>query len=205
MTITASTIAELPRTIPDDLRQLLVKAEEALGASFKAFSWNSLPGIFFCFGHIDKSKTVYSAADLMDNGVKKGAERVSDVLNAMAAVRGVPTIARCKYHVGYGVLSEGLHGNTVETYERLNATRNGEEMTALVEDMTATGEVTNWRMLVGVLVSGWSYEMIRHRGQEALEIRVHPVGEAPENNEIHLILRDLNERVPKDKLKVRRR
>jgi hypothetical protein len=205
MTITASTIAELPPTIPNDLRQLLVKSEEALTGSFQGFSWNSLPGVFFCFGHIDKTKTVYGAADVMDNGVKKGAERVSDVLNAMAAVRGVPMIAQCRYHVGYGVLSEGLHGTTDEVYERLNATRSGEEMTSLIEDLTATGEVSNWRMLVGVLVSGWSYEMIRHRGQEALEINVYPVGEAPKNNEIHLILRDFNERVPKDKLKVRRR
>jgi hypothetical protein len=203
MTITATKIADLPPTIPDDLRQILGKAEEALMTTFQAFSWNSLPGIFFCYGHVDKSKTVYGAVDMIENGVEKGAQRAVDLLNAMA-LRGVPMIKNCRYHVGYGVLAEGLHGKDEDTYKRLFSARNGQEMSDLIDDLSATGEVTNWRMHVGVLASGWSYEMISHRGREGLEINVYPVGEAPTNNEIHAILRDLNDRIPRNKLKVRR-
>lgn len=198
--ITVSSSAVLPPTIPGELRQILPRVESSIDLSFESFPWNSLPGFLFCHGYTDKTKRVHTACEPTKTSVARGAERAVDSLNAMT-INSLPLIPKCRYHAGYGWLSDGLTATDQIYHDRLAEQPGGEAMSELTDDMIASGEVRTWRMYVGVMVSGWSFEFVRRRHEDTAAINIYPVGEAPEGNEIHDFLRDLNTRVPRNRLR----
>lgn len=174
--IVIDSIEAIPAGVPADVHEPLLAAQTAdLAAA--TFGWSTLCGMLMHY--LRNATTGKFEIVLRDLDIGTKTTRTKDILDAMANTGIVKT--RPGPHLGFGIVSEGLHTEDITAHQAVLAAASGTMLDTVVADLVAEGRVEQIRTVLGVMANGWAFEVNTRRACSSPTIHVYEPGEAIDN------------------------
>ncbi|SFQ26788.1 hypothetical protein [Amycolatopsis rubida] len=178
---------ELPESVPAPVRQAVAIGWSAVGTHNERRVWGNSRAMALRFGQRIGCPVDAEAVEMRPAGP------IGSPADALRTLQwpGKPVSVR----IGAAVVTEGITGSV----DVPKPSGTPEEVVELIDDLVAAGKLRQFRTAVGVLSSGWRFEIKTYRHADEPVIRVVAPGDVWPDEQPHALLEPVarfNDRLP---------